>query len=225
VKILALDTTTDYLSLGLSEGEKAYEYRLQAGKKMSLLLAQTIKRAVLALGWKIQEIDYFACGLGPGSFTGVRMGLSTIKGLAWPFKKPVVGISTLDILAKGVEAEGRTVFAAIDAKRSLIYCSAYKNSAGRQKRIMPYRLLTPDEFIGTLKPDSVVTGDAIALYKEQILRKARGVKIAEKEYWYPRSKPMIALAKEKIREKIYGSAFEALPVYLYPKECQIRKNK
>ena len=225
MKILALDTTTDFLCLGLSEGEKVYEYRLEAGKKMSLLLASTIERALFALGWKAEDIDYFACGLGPGSFTGVRIGLATIKGLAWPRKKPVIGISTLDIIAKGVEAQGKTIFASVDAKRSLIYCSAYKNSGTGQKRIMPYNLLTLDEFLKKLKPESIIAGDAGALYKEPILRKIKGAVISEKEYWYPKAGSIISLAREKISEKKYTDAFKVLPIYLYPKECQIRKTK
>ena len=88
MKILGIDTSTNFLSLALSDEKKTYEYRLEVGRKMSLKLSQTIKRVMDELAWGIAQIDYFACGIGPGSFTGMRIGLATIKGLAWSMRTP-----------------------------------------------------------------------------------------------------------------------------------------
>jgi len=223
VKILALDTTTNYLTLGLADEKGIYEYSLEVGRRMSLVLTQAIERALDALGWEIGDINYFACGIGPGSFTGVRMGLATIKGLAWSLHKPVIGVSTLDILARNANIEGKIIFPIIDAKRSLIYCSAYRIINGRQKRIMPYMLLTEHEFLGKARPNSIILGDALALYKEGIMMNIKGAEALGKDYWYPRPGNIISLAREKIRQKDYNNALEVLPIYLYPKECQVKK--
>ena len=83
MKILGIDTTTKFLSLGFYADGKVYEYNLEAGSRLSGLLVPTIERALAALGWDIASIDYFACGIGPGSFTGVRVGLATVKGFAY----------------------------------------------------------------------------------------------------------------------------------------------
>src|SRR3990167_8720388 len=106
MKILGIDTSTKFLSLGISEDDKIYEYNLELGRQMSDLLSPTIKKVLDALGWRINDIDYFACGLGPGSFTGMRVGIATVKGLAFSLNKPVVGISTLDILARNAATLG-----------------------------------------------------------------------------------------------------------------------
>ena len=78
MKILGIDTTTGRLCLGLYVDGKFYEYSLEVGRKLSALLVPTIQRVIDAAGLKIADIDYFACGLGPGSFTGMRIGLATI---------------------------------------------------------------------------------------------------------------------------------------------------
>jgi tRNA threonylcarbamoyl adenosine modification protein YeaZ len=225
MKILGIDTTTKFLSLCLYEDGKIYEYNLDLGRKHSTLLIVTIKRVLAALGWQIEEIDYFACGLGPGSFTGIRVGLATIKGLAFSLNKPIIGISTLDLLAKNVKAaSGAEIIPAIDAKRNLIYCSVYRLKAQKLKRITPYLLLSEKELLRKIRPQSVLLGDALILYKEKILKSIKGVNMLSKDYWYPQPRNLIALALEKIQEKKFSRALAIKPIYLYPKECQIKKH-
>jgi tRNA threonylcarbamoyladenosine biosynthesis protein TsaB len=227
MKILGIDTTTKFLILGIYNNEKIYEYNLEVGIRLSSLLAQTIKRVLDDLGWHIYDIDYFACGLGPGSFTGIRVGLATIKGLAFSLNKPIVGISTLDILASNARITNGCVVPIIDAKRSLIYCSFYKIKEGASRRITPYMLLTLEEFLKSFKnlKQTEILGDAVSLYKEKILRNIKGTTILDKDYWYPKAHNIIQLAKEKIKAKRFDNPFKIKPIYLYPKECQIRKCK
>jgi tRNA threonylcarbamoyladenosine biosynthesis protein TsaB len=189
------------------------------------LLAVTIKRTLDALKVKPQDIDYFACGLGPGSFTGVRVGLATIKGLAWSLNKPVIGISSLDVLAKNVTQNEGFVAPIIDAKRNLIYTSIYKAGDGTQKRITPYMLLSIEEFLKRIKNKTIILGDAVSLYQEKISRHLKGVAILDKDYWLLQPRHIIDLALERIKEKKFNNPFEIKPIYLYPKECQIKNQK
>ncbi|MFH0935450.1 MAG: tRNA (adenosine(37)-N6)-threonylcarbamoyltransferase complex dimerization subunit type 1 TsaB [Candidatus Omnitrophota bacterium] len=223
MKILAVDTSTNFLCLGLSDGQRSYEYNLELGRRLSSLLAPAIKKTLEALGWGIEEIDYFACGLGPGSFTGLRIGLACVKGMAWALHKPVVGIPSLDILAAGAGQGQRPVTVIIDAKRGLVYCGIYKNKNGRLKMAAPYALLNEKEMLGAVKDNSVILGDALNLYREKILHRVKGALILDKDYWYPKAHKMIALALERIKDKKISNAFDIRPMYLYPKECQIRK--
>ncbi len=229
MRILAIDTSTKILSLGISDGDKICEYNIEVGIKLSNLLVPTLKRVIDSLGWRMDNIDCFACGLGPGSFTGVRVGLATIKGLSWSLDKPLAGISSLDILAKNVKKENGFVIPIIDAKRNLIYSSVYKIKDGILNRITAYLLLREDEFFKKIKKkialkkgnNIIILGDAVGLYKEKLLAVLKGVKILDKDYWYPQGRNIIELAKEKIKDKKLNTAFEIKPIYLYPKECQI----
>lgn len=223
MKILGIDTSTKFLCLGIYDQGRIYEYNLECGRKLSSLLTTTIKRAVEALNWQINDIDYFACGLGPGSFTGLRIAVATIKGMAWSLNKPLLGISSLDILAKNVAGDA-VIVPAIDAKRNLIYCSIYKNKKGILRRTAPYMLLSIDDFLKKVRANSTLLGDAITLYKEKILKNISGVTILDKDYWHLQGHNIIYLALEELRNKKINNAFDIKPIYLYPKECQI-KNK
>ncbi|OGX16574.1 MAG: tRNA (adenosine(37)-N6)-threonylcarbamoyltransferase complex dimerization subunit type 1 TsaB [Omnitrophica WOR_2 bacterium RBG_13_41_10] len=222
MKILAIDTSTKFLCLGLSDNTKVYEYKLEVSRLLSTLIIQTIKRALDSLGWKVSDIDYFACGLGPGSFTGIRIGVATIKGLSWPLNKPVLGIATLDILAKNAQSLESYIMPAVDAKRGLIYTSIYQVKNKVFKRISPYMLLNEKEFLKKIKDNCVILGDAVDLYKEDILKSRKKAVILDKDYWYPQVFHIVELAKERIRDRENSDSFKVKPVYLYPKECQIR---
>ena len=120
MKILSIDTTTKILTLGVYNDGLEAEYNLEVGRLLSHVLDKSVERVVDASGVTLQEIDYFALGLGPGSFTGMRVGISFVKGLSWVNNKPIIGISTLDILAQNIKENCKPIISAIDAKRNLI---------------------------------------------------------------------------------------------------------
>jgi tRNA threonylcarbamoyladenosine biosynthesis protein TsaB len=224
MKLLGIETTTKYFCLALYDNGRVYEYNLELGTRHSELLIPTFKRVLAYLGWEVGQIDYFACGLGPGSFTGVRIGLAAIKGLAWSLQKPVIGIPTLDILAMNARtiASKETILPVVDAKRDLIYCSAYKIKNGTLKRILAYSLLPKKELLAKIKPHYIVFGDALALHKESLVSAAKGIRFLEKDFWYPQGRNIIPLALEKISRRQLSNSLSIKPIYLYPKECQIR---
>jgi tRNA threonylcarbamoyladenosine biosynthesis protein TsaB len=219
MKILAIDTTTKYLCLGLYDDGKIYECNLETGRLLSGLIAVMIKRALSALNWQASDIDYFACGIGPGSFTGTRVGVATVKGMSWALRKPVIGISTLDILARNSEGNNY-IYPIIDAKRSLIYAGAFKD--GGLKKVRPYMLLNESELIDMIKPGSLVLGDACAFYGEKIIKNIPGVRVLDRDYWYPKARNIIQISLERIKQDKLSNAFDIEPIYLYPKECQVK---
>jgi len=244
MKILGIDTTTKVLCLGLYVDGEFYEYNLEVGRSLSELLAPTIRRVVSAIGLKIADIDYFACGLGPGSFTGMRIGVATIKGLSIVRNKPVIGISSLDILAKNAGPAERLIVTALDARRGLIYCSSYKYETGFLKRKSGYLLLSLDEFLRKFSAKPIVLGDAISLYGDKISAAIKGAVLLDKDYWALQAHNLMELALIKINSKQFTplkvrtkgaaatsgdllltgftSALNVKPIYLYPKECQIK---
>ena len=223
MKILGIDTSSKFFCLGIYDNGKIYEYNLETGIKLSSLITVNIKRAMDSIGWRIEDIDFFACGLGPGSFTGLRIGITTIKGLSWAAKKPVIGVPSLDILAMNVKCAFKPVIPIIDAKRSLIYCSVYKEKNGRLNRITPYMLLGVDELLKNILPGSILLGDAVSLYRDKIMANIKGVSFLDKDYWILKPRHLITLALQRIKDKKFNDAFNIKPIYLYPKECQVKK--
>ena len=223
MKILSIDTTTKVLTLGIYNNGIEAEYNLEVGRLLSRVLDKTVERVVDASGAALQEIDYFALGLGPGSFTGMRVGISFVKGLSWANNKPIIGISTLDILAQNIKENGLPIVSAIDAKRNLIYASIYMKKSGQLRKISPYMLLTVDELVKKAPKGSIILGDAISLYKEKLQKDIKGSVPLDKEFWYPKAHNIIALVLQRIKAKKFNSAFNIKPIYLYPKSCQVKQ--
>jgi tRNA threonylcarbamoyladenosine biosynthesis protein TsaB len=211
--------------VGVSDERGSSTYRLEVGRQMAACLVPTIERIVRARKLTVKEMDYFACGIGPGSFTGIRVGLAAMKACAWACKKPIIPLPTLDTIAQNACSLEGTVVPIVDAKRDLLYCCAYRVTAGCVKRIMPYRLLSEDEFFRTFKRNIVVFGDGLMLHKESIKKKIRGVTILDKDYWYPKPEALLSVADERIRRRKYTDAFKLTPLYLYARDCQINKKK
>lgn len=223
MKILAIDTTTKFLTIAIYIDGKVGEYNLEVGRQLSNLITLSIKRVLDAVNLEVKDIDYFACGLGPGSFTGIRIGVATIKGLSWIRNKPVIGISTLDILAQNVKDTDKQIIPVIDAKRNLVYSAIYKKKSGLLKRIGAYLLVSKEELCKRAGKNSIILGDAISLYGDSFVKNIKGAQILDKDYWYPKAHNLIALTLEKIKAKKFKDAFNIKPIYLYPKECQIKK--
>ena len=223
MKILAIDTTTKFLTLAIYDNGRIGEYNLDVGNKLSSLLVPTIKRSLEALGLNLGDIDYFAVGIGPGSFTGIRLGLSTIKGFSFALGKPIIGVATLDALAMNAPSSDKKIIPAIDAKRGLVYLCVYKYKDGKLTKLIPYSLLSKNEFYGNIKPSSVIFGDALNLYRDDIKRNTSEVSFLDKDSWYPKARNIISLALRRVGRGGQGNNLKVNPIYLYPKECQIRK--
>jgi tRNA threonylcarbamoyl adenosine modification protein YeaZ len=222
MKILGVDTSTKYLSLGAYIDGAVYEHNLEVGPKLSSLITLAIKRVLDALSIKVSDFDYFASGLGPGSFTGIRVGLSTIKGMSLAIRKPIIGVSSLDVIAMNALKERGLIIPAVDAKRNLIYSCVYKNNKGSLKKISPYMLISSEGLISKLKSPCSVFGDALNIYREEILRQSPSVNLLDKDFWYPKAHNLIDIALSRIKADKHKPTFDAKPIYLFPKECQIK---
>lgn len=227
MNILAIDTSTTRLCVGIiNDKHKITEYNLDSGRRHTELLLPTIKQALRRLRITLDKIDCFAVGLGPGSFTGLRIGLATIKGFAQAKGIPIIGLPTLDILANNaLPAEDRIIAPLIDAKRNLVYTAYYEVSNNhRLKRRSPYLLINIEELLNRLKLYKRVAflGDGLRLY-EQRLKQAKKYSIfLDQDTWYPQARNLIKLALDRAKQRKFQGAQRIKPIYLYPKECQIR---
>lgn len=144
--ILALDTTSEFGSLALrSEGKIAAELSLHSPDGFAHLIFPAIEQLLTQAGMRLEQIDCFAAASGPGSFTGVRVGLSAVKGLAEALAKPVAGISTLRALAVFGNLPLRAVV--LDARRGEVYAGVYNSDLSP---VIPERVLKLADWLATL---------------------------------------------------------------------------
>lgn len=224
MNILSIDTSTRFLCIALDTGDRQMCATFDFGRLQSRLLAVTIERVCAAAGVPLASLDYCACGIGPGSFTGVRMGVSAVKGLAWALRKPVITFSSLDLVAAHAGAAAhRQVAVAMDAKRGLVYGARYRRVGGVLVRSGKPVLLTPQAFCATLAPGTALFGDAWAAYGQALQACGKRLVSADKDYWYPRAEYLIELVRAARAAGKVTTAFAVQPEYLYPKECQIQR--
>ena len=146
-RILLVDTSTAVLSVGLSvdgtvvEERICTEARQQASLTAPLVKEETV-RTLDAQGISVKDCDAVCVGSGPGSYTGLRVGVSTAKGLAFGAGKPLLAVGTLDILAAGVEGEYKYIVPMIDARRMEVYTAVYSLTG---EKLTPIQALVVEE--------------------------------------------------------------------------------
>lgn len=166
MNILALDTATQLCSLALvKDGQLAVQIDLtvKAGHSGSLLPA--VDRMLEMGGLAPKDIDLVACGLGPGSFTGIRIGLATAKGLAAGLGCKLAGVSTLDALAAAALPSKLPVLPLIDARKGEVFCARYSVDGTRETAMLH---LKPEQVAELAGGPCLLTGDGLAVYGDQL---------------------------------------------------------
>ena len=229
MNILAIDTSTKHLSLAVLKGGKlcaAQELVLDKVLSDSIIpsIDRTLKRAKLTL----DAVDGFAVGLGPGSFTSLRVGLSTIKGFCLALGKKVVGLSSLDVIAHNVSATPlQDICVITDARRNMVYAAVFRSEKGGLKRVGPYHLLEIKDLFPKITKDTIFVGDGIALYRAVIetyfAKTRRAVSFAQESLWRPKAEKLALLARERFAKKRTDDINTLVPLYLYREDCQVKR--
>lgn len=225
MNLLSIDTSTKNLSLAVSKEEKILKYRnVTLNRPLSSSIMPSIQEILDKSKMPLARLDGFAVGLGPGSFTSLRVGLSTIKGLAFAVRKPVVGVPSLDVLAMNVPEENTRICTLCDAKRDLVYACLYDKKGMTLRRKSEYLLTDIQDVLRRIKGDVTFIGDGLALYKSDI-DKAKGItpKFLDKGSIFPQARSLAYLARQRFVKKTFDNINQLVPLYLYPDHCQIKK--
>ena len=151
MKILSLDSSAVVASVALTEDEELLaEYTLNNGNTHSETLLPMVEAALSALGLTVADVDLFAASSGPGSFTGVRIGVATLKGLAFGGEKPCVEVSTLEALAENLRLCPGLICPVMNARRSQVYTALFRSDGETLQRLMPDCALALEELDGIL---------------------------------------------------------------------------
>ncbi len=171
--ILAVDTTTPGGSVALCRDETLLgEANIESAATHSSRLFRSIDFLLGALGLDVKDVDAFAVAAGPGSFTGIRIGLGAVKSLAFASGKPVAPISTLLALATKLAADGpRFVGPLLDAKKGEIYAGLFEAGTAGLAEIVPQAAYAPEEFFARLPAGQSIAfaGSGLSVYREGLL--------------------------------------------------------
>ncbi|MDR7869417.1 MAG: tRNA (adenosine(37)-N6)-threonylcarbamoyltransferase complex dimerization subunit type 1 TsaB [Tissierellaceae bacterium] len=228
MRILGLDTSTMMTTCAVIDDEKVLgEYSLNQDMTHSEKLVPMIKVILDNLNLKIKDIDLYGVALGPGSFTGLRIGAATMKSFAHLFDKPIVGISTLEALAYNLPYN-EIVVPMIDARRNRVYTGIYTWEDGILKELMAPDVIEIDELILKLKDfdEVVVNGNGTFLYKDKIQNSLGSkVKFATIGQNMCRATSICELAKIKYEKGEVDNYFTLAPEYLRESQAQRELNE
>ena len=225
MNILAFDTSTKFLSVAcLEDGEVMSRFHEDVGIRHSEILTSTIGEVMEEAGWAPRDIELICVGLGPGSFTGLRIAVATVKGLAASLELKVKGVPTMDAMARRVSGNRGRFAPLLDAHKGKVYTCIYEEDEdGNISRKTDYLLVTVNDLLSDLKENVFFFGDGIHKYKEE-LEAHPTAKIIWDIDWYPRAEDIGLIGLELAREG-EDDPDTIDPLYLHSKECNIMKEE
>ncbi len=227
MKLLALDTSSITATVALLDDEKLMgEYTLNHKKNHSQKLMPMIEELLNSCSTKPKEIDVFAVSLGPGSFTGLRIGIATMTAMAQALDKEVVGVSTLEALAYNLFNIKGLICPIIDAQRDLVYTALYRWTDGDMDELMKQQVIDIHSLIGILKEKSekiFFIGDALEKFGGNLKADlAQQFAVPPPRLLIPSASSVAEVAKIKIRENI---TMDIAPIYMRKSEAEVQYEK
>lgn len=225
MKILALDTSTLVAGVAVMEDEILLgEYLINHKKTHSQRLMAMIKEILDTLELGPKDIDVFAASIGPGSFTGLRIGVTSVKAMAYAVNKPVVGVPTLDAIAYNIPMSKFTVCPIMDARNNQVYTALYNWNGKTQERITEYLGIEVSELARIIKDKGnkvVFIGDAVQMHQEFLkVELGDDCEFAPASHRLQRASSVAHIAYLKAVEGFLESSFDMVPFYLRKSQAE-----
>ncbi len=225
MKVLAVDTSSSVAAVAvMDERELLGEFVLNHKKTHSQKLVPMLDVVMKNLELEPEDIDVYAAASGPGSFTGLRIGITTIKAMAFAANKPVVSIPSLDALAYNVPDTEALVCPMMDARNNQVYTALYKREKGRQANMTGYMGIPVQELAEIIRgknSDVLFVGDGVLLYREY-LKSELGPRchFAPQYLLQQRASSVAQLALYKAGEGKLENCFDMVPFYLRKSQAE-----
>jgi len=222
--ILGIESATAQVgcAVGGHEGVLASAHSAR-GRRHAESLAPQIEFTLSQARIDISEISVVAVDIGPGLFTGLRVGISTALATAFGLSVPMIGVSSLDLLAFPVRHTRRLIAATIDARRGELFTAFYRQVPGGVQRVSEPHVVTPDDLYGELQAAStecLVVGDGALRYRD-MLEGLTKVEIADASLAYPSASSLVALAHARALREDFVQPAEIKPLYLRRPDAEV----
>lgn len=226
MRLLALETAT--LAGGaalLEDGRLVGESRLNIKLTHSERVLAVVDRLLHDCAWEIASLRGLAVSIGPGSFTGLRVGAATAKGLALALDVPVAPVPTLDALAATLPFADAPVVPLLAARKNEVYCSLYRWRDGAMAREWDYLALPPAEAVGRLPSPVIVVGDGVAACRPHWTHRSTDVREAPPAQSLPSPAVVGALGHAMLAAGQGIPGEQLAPLYLRPSEAELRARR
>ena len=224
VIVLGIDTSTEQTSVALGTEREILGTARFAGVRRHDDVVPAIERLLEWTGVELPHVGGVAVGLGPGLYTGLRVGVEAAKALAQVLGVPIVGIGSLDVLAFGVQHTSRRIVAVIDARRREVFYGLYRPVPGGVMRDGDYRVASPGALAGELeieRDEMLLVGNGAILYRKEFEQVDARVELAPASFAHPWASALVSLAAPRfIREQTDRPA-DLVPMYLRKTDAEI----
>ena len=224
-KILGVETSSPVFSVAVAQGERILSVLKEPGVgRPSVLLMDLINEASADAGLELSALDGLAVSIGPGSFTGLRVGVMTVKTLAWALKKPVLPISSLEVTAQNfLDGSPQRICLFADARKGKVYTAVFsQDGGGGVRRLSEDRLRLPEEVLKDLTPGTLLVGEGVHRYKDLIA--SHGPKkfvLTPESRWIPTAEALCRIAASRWPSGALDDPHPLVPQYLYSQESDI----
>jgi len=215
--VLAIETSNRLGSVALwRDGRLVAERALPQSMNHGALLLTEAQQLHAEACLPPSALDLVAVSLGPGSYTGLRIGLTAARTAAFALAKPLLGVPSLDVLAENAPTDANRVAVLLDAKRGQVYACGYERRGGRLERVTPYHVAWPRELV--LREGTLVLGDAILVYPGELTRP--GVTLAAPDSWAPRAGVLARVAAQQFAAGVRQELHAVEIIYLRRPEAE-----
>ena len=225
MRILGIDTSTACGSVGLIDDEQVIsEYLLNLPVTHSERLLGAIELVLREAHYALGDLDGWAISLGPGSFTGLRIGVSTVKGLAVATRKPVAGISTLDVLASQISPTPNLICPILDARKGEVYAAFYRYEEGNSlKRLSTYQAIRPEDLVKKIQGKIVFIGNGAKTYRDYLWDSLQSNAIfLPSPLNLPLGSMVAKWGSELLQKREFLDLSTFTPIYVRPSEAEIK---
>jgi tRNA threonylcarbamoyladenosine biosynthesis protein TsaB len=199
------------------------EISLQNPRSHSEKLLPTIDTLLEMTGERLATIAAVAVSRGPGSFTGLRIGVAAAKGLAFALKVPLFGIPTLELLAANAPSGRAAVCAVLDARRGELFAALYEAGPAGPVRVREEEILRPEELTKALPSGAIVVGFLPNRLRELLTEKCRKVSFAPSHLNYPRASVAALRGDSRLEARDPSETDTLLPFYLRPSDAEANR--
>ena len=223
MKVLGIETSGLVGNIAVCDGEtvvskKTYGKNFSHGKE----IVSSLESIFNEIKWEPNEIDLIAVSTGPGSYTGLRIGVTCAKTLAYGLEKPVIDVPTLDVLVENVkDTNAKTICPVLDAKRKSVYACIYDRSSNENRKSTDFLIISPDSLIDILPESTLIFGDGIAPYREIFTQKNLTI-VEDDNLCISDAADVARLGLERYEQGIRCEINALAPLYLRKSEAEER---
>jgi len=225
MKVLGIDTSTSCGAVGLIDDEQVLsDTLLNIPVTHSERLLGAIEFSLREARCSIEDVEGWAISLGPGSFTGLRIGVSTVKGLAFATGKPVAGMGTLDVLASQVSPTPYLICPILDARKKEVYSAFYRyGEGGVLLRQSEDQVLRPEDLVKRINGQTILIGDGVRTYRDLLLRSLPSLAILPAAPLHiPHGSMVAKLGFQLLKKGDHLNVSTFSPIYIRPSEAEVK---